>query len=103
MKTFLVRVTAAHIAGVASAGYGPRIIIAALKDRLMPDVFVMVDKCWLTVVHRGQRTYIHLPLHMLPYTFRMNRTPLLLPMTFRMELPTGMVQRAPRAPRKSAA
>lgn len=76
--------------------------MAALKDRLMPGVFVKVDQCWLTIVHRGQRSYIHLPLRLLPYTFRMNRTPLLLPISFRMELPARLVQRARRAPRKSA-
>lgn len=76
--------------------------MAALIDRLIPGVFVSVTECWVTLAYAGRRTYSHLPLQMLRYTFRMGRTPLLLPITFRIELPAELVQRSRRGPRKRA-
>lgn len=100
MRTILVRVTAAHIAGAASAGYGPRIIMAALTDLLVPGVFIAIDTCWVMFAHRGARHYVHLPLHILPYTIDGRRTPLLSPIAFKLGVPTAIVKPRPRPRRR---
>jgi len=97
-----VKVTAAHIAGSPARGYGPRIIIAALKERLADHVFVVINACWATFFHEGVRYYIHLPLHLIPFTFRIGRVPLLTPITFRMDLPAQLVRPRSRTPRRRA-
>jgi len=102
VRNIVVRVTTAHIEGAASRGYGPRIIIAALRDRLVDHVYLQIRDCWLFLTHRGIRYYVHLPLHLLPYTLRPQPRPLQRPLRFRIEVPAYLVrprsQRARRPP-----
>jgi hypothetical protein len=99
VRTIRVKVTAAHIASVAAAGYGPKIIAAALHDRLIDGVYIYVRCCWLMLGGRGGRIHIHLPLNLLPYTDRFSREKLLQEMTFTITLPRELVRGRPRAPR----
>ncbi len=100
MPFILVKVKAEHIATTPARGYGPRIIIAALRDRLVQGVYIAIDTCWVMVIHKGVRVYVHLPLRILPYTYRHYRTPLLDPITFRIPMPAEFVRPRSRAARK---
>lgn len=100
MPFILVKVTAAHIATTPARGYGPRIIIAALRDRLVDGVFIAIDTCWVMVIHKGTRVHVHLPLRILPYTYRHGRTPLFDPIAFRIPMPAELVRPRSRAPRR---
>ena len=97
-----VKVTDQHITSSPARGYGPRIIIAALQDRLVDRVYVRIDLCWAMFIHQGARYYVHLPLQLIQYTFRMGRVPLLQPITFRIELPAQLVRPRSRTPRRRA-
>ena len=96
MRSIIVKVTAAHIQSVAAVGYGPKIIGAALRDRLIDDVYIYVRCCWLRITHAGARHYIHLPLNLLPYTQQFSRADLLSPMKFRIEVPVNLIRRPAR-------
>lgn len=96
MPNIIVKVTVAHIASVAAVGYGPKIIAAALRDRLVDGVYIYVRCCWLMLSAEGGRHYIHLPLHVLPYTAQFSRQQLLSPMSFRIEVPAKLIRRPPR-------
>lgn len=103
MKLITLKVSAAHIAGVTAAGYGPKIIMAAFRDRLVPGVHVQINNCWVMFAYRGQRWHIHLPLDVLPYTHLMGRTPLLRPIIIRIGLPAViLLPRARRARKRPA-
>jgi len=93
-----VRVTAAHIEGVAARDYGPRIIIAALRDRLIDGVYLQIFDCWLKLTYCGTRAYVHLPLKLLPFTLRPRPLPLQRPLRFRIEVPAHLVR--PRSRRR---
>lgn len=103
MRIILLSVTAAHIESVAARGYGPRIIIAALRERLVDKVWMNIDECWLMLIHQGARFYIHLPLHILPFTHRFHSTPLLFPIAFRLPLPAELLRPRRRSPRRPPA
>lgn len=103
MRIILLSITAAHINSVAAVGYGPRIIIAALRDRLVDKVYLVIDQCWLMMAHKGARHYIHLPLHILPFTLGRDPVRLLLPIAFRLPVPAELVKPRSRSPRRPRA